>query len=264
MQKVRVIYSSTENDFYRGFSKIAKTSWERIGIIPTHIKINKNIINFDDKNLEFNFFDEVFLSKVIRLLIPYFYKDDICILSDIDIIPLNKSYFLTDENDLNNDFLVLRSNEIKNNQIPICWNKALGETWSKIFKINSEEDVVEKINLWYQNAKESDYLLTYYDQIMLFDFISDFKNKNQKKVFFLNDFDKNFLRLDRKNYQDSLKLIFLNRKFTDFHLPRPYESNKVIIELVANAYLSKSFVKKLSFRYTTIFYIIYLRIKNFW
>ena len=76
----------------------------------------------------------------------------------------------------------------------------------------------------------------------------------------LNDLDTKFRRLDRKNYTNTIRSIYRNDTFTDFHMPRPYGENKVLINLVVNHFLSKSF--NFFHKYLLLMYLLGLRISK--
>ena len=257
----RAIYSSNQNKDYSEFEIITKKTWNSINFLSTHIKVNRNIISLKEKNLflEFNFNDEAFLAKCIRLFIPYFFQKDFCYLSDIDIIPLNRDYFTNDIDFNSNNFYIFRANKIINSQIPICWNSAKGVVWSEIFNISSENKIVKTINNWHSESKNSSYLNTYYDQLMLNQYLKTYKEKFPKRIVYLDDEQKHFSRLDRKNYKNTSKMIISNHKFSDFHMPRPYSRYKLLINLIKNSYLSNKLFLRLIFRILSFFYILFIK-----
>lgn len=262
MNTKRAIYSSNQNKNYSEFEIITKKSWKSINFLSTHIRVNQNIIYLKENNLnlEFNFNDEAFLAKCIRLFIPYFFQKDFCYLSDIDLIPLNRDYFINYIDFNSNNFYIFRSNKIKNNQIPICWNAAKGVVWSEIFNINSENKIVQTINKWHSESKNSNYLNTYYDQLMLYQYLNSYKEKFPNRIIHLDDEQKNFSRIDRKNYKNTPKMIISNHKFSDFHMPRPYSKYKILINLIKNTYLTNRHFLRLMFRILSCFYILFIKI----
>ena len=86
-----------------------------------------------------------FTSQYIRLLYPALltgYKDGIMI-TDIDMIPLNKKYYIENIVTIpDNKFVYYRGNKgNKYNQIIMCYNIAKADTWGAIFNIKSIDDI---------------------------------------------------------------------------------------------------------------------------
>ncbi len=90
----RVILSSNESKEYLDFWPIVSLAWKKIGIEPTLIYTgvepitSKNFININVSNI-----DTAFLSQNVRLLAPSLFPKDVCIISDIDDMPLSQDYF---------------------------------------------------------------------------------------------------------------------------------------------------------------------------
>ena len=91
----KVILASNENKDYLEFWPLVSEAWERIGVEPVliytgndEINLNGHIINFHIKGI-----DSTFVAQNIRLLAPALFKDENCIISDIDSLPLSSKYF---------------------------------------------------------------------------------------------------------------------------------------------------------------------------
>ena len=143
----RVILASNENQNYLDFWPIVSEAWERLGVKPTliftgkeKIKLPGEVINFYVKDV-----DPVFVAQNIRILAPSLFPDENCITADIDDLPLSKKYFIKNVEDIpDHMFVVYRWGFITKTMIPICWTLAKGTTWSEIFNIKNENDIVKK------------------------------------------------------------------------------------------------------------------------
>ena len=73
----------------------SEKSWERLEVEPVlYIISDKTNEHSDAKYFHIPEVNPVFVSQTLRLLAPSLHKDDICIISDMDMIPLSKDYFV--------------------------------------------------------------------------------------------------------------------------------------------------------------------------
>ena len=90
-----------------------------------------------------------FTSQFIRLLYPAIldYENGI-LITDIDIVPMNRTYYTNNITKYeNNKFIYFRDIIPDGNQIAICYNVAINNTWSNIFNIKSLEDIKNRLKL---------------------------------------------------------------------------------------------------------------------
>jgi len=248
----KVIVSSNNDEKYLTFWPIIKKAWNAIGIEPlliftdknpTDICSNKDVVYFNTGEL-----NPGFVARNIRVLYPALFQNKVCLLSDIDMIPLDKNYFSNRIKDISNDdFLMFRNNLTTESQIPICWNAAKGKVWGDIFNVSNEQDINNLLYKWYEKSKVNKDDEWYNDQIMLKKYITSYE-KNNGKILKIDDTITEFRRLDRSNYSNALISIFKNERFTDFHMPTPYKKNRILIQLIYRHYLKdegKSILSKL-------------------
>ena len=99
MKIERVIISSTKHKNYIDFWPIVSKAWKNIGVKPTLIYTSNKKTSISEKedviSIHIDKINPVFTAQNIRLLAPVLFPDEVCILSDIDIMPLSKNYFLT-------------------------------------------------------------------------------------------------------------------------------------------------------------------------
>jgi len=176
----------------------------------------------------------VFLAQNLRLLIPALYPEDVCILSDIDMMPLSKKYFQDSISKLSEDkFVVYRSDATPDSMLPICWNAALGKTWGEIFSIKNMDDIDETLKKWYPKKYKPYKKNWYIDQIKLREYLNIFEKNNSGRVNYFIDDDLGFGRLNRDNLHDDFK-EYINQKkaYVDFHMPRSFLDNEELINQV--------------------------------
>ena len=236
-----VILSSNENQDYLGFWPIVSKAWKMMGIEPILIYTGKekvnldgNIIYFDPKN-----FNSSFVAQNIRLLYPSILKNKTVIISDIDSLPLSRKYYLDSvKNISSNSFVIYRPKACPPNMISIMWNAASSKTWNEVFKVDSEKEIYKKLKKWYSSSYSPQGKAWYTDQIQLRKNINKFSKKNFDRVIELDDDLIGFNRFNRtsleKNYKEMKKQ---NIKFSDFHMPKPYERNKDLIDEVLKIHI---------------------------
>lgn len=233
------------NKLYYNLYPYIKKAWNKMNIDTKLILISNFIPDilkeYSDDIILFKPIDNIhsaYIAQVIRILYPCLFINKNILISDIDIIPLNKNYFNNDyiKNISNEKFIVFRDVYIKTNMIAICYNLANSNVWKKIFKINNEIDIINKLKEWYNPEYDGkkNCLGWFTDQKILFKYL----HFNEKYVIYLNDKDLKFNRLDKRNKKyiiDNLNLIYNNIKsgyYTDFHIIRPYHKYTVIIKRI--------------------------------
>jgi hypothetical protein len=168
--------------------------------------------------------DDGLLSQLVRLYLPKFLNGN-CIVSDIDMIPLSKKYFIDDLKLFSDDdFLIMSSNHpqtISVKQYPMCYVVGNDKAFKELFTLDNDwVNFIKKIPLqgWFT------------DQIYLYDVVNNNKNINYKFPERMDGFVNN--RIDRSNWtydDDKVKKGY----YVDSHLLRPYnehikEINKLI------------------------------------
>ena len=181
-----------------------------------------------------------FQAQCIRLLYPCLltqYKG--IIISDMDIIPLNGDFFNNTIKDLNqkNTFCIYRDVISQHNQYPMCYCAASSDTWQNMFRVYIMNDIVTRLEEWYS---KNDYSISSassemwaQDQLQLYKYVSLSLFIDIKR--FTDDMTK-FTRLDRgdinfiSNNKSEIKKAIDSGKYCDFHLPRPYEEYKDLLD----------------------------------
>lgn len=113
-------------------------------------------------------------SQIVRLFLPNFLNGN-CLLSDIDMIPLSKKYFINNINSLSdNNFHILSSDHsecLANKEYPICYNLANNKLFVDVLKTNvSWNDFVFRLNDYNYGWST--------DQKYLYDMVNKYENQN--------------------------------------------------------------------------------------
>jgi hypothetical protein len=232
----RVILSSNESSEYFDFWPLVSLAWKKIGIQPTliytgpkKISDSENVINFHIPNI-----DSAFVSQNVRLLAPILFKDEICIISDIDDMPLSKDYFQKNIEIFPDDkFIIYRPDAVPENMISIMWNVAIGKTWGEIFNIKNLKDIETTLINWYPQNYKIRGENWYFDQIMLKNKIDLFDKRYPNRVVRLSDETTGFNRLNRSKLKRRFNSFYIEgSNYSDFHMPRPYRKYKKLINKV--------------------------------
>jgi len=246
MKVDRVILASNANPDYLDFWPIVSDAWNRLGVKPLLIYTGEQKINLPGEVMHFSIkdVDPVFVAQNIRILAPALFPQENCITADIDDLPLSKKYFIDNVADIpEHMFVVYRWGFITETMIPICWTLAKGITWSQIFNINNDKDIVKKIVDWYPLNYRKGHKNWYTDQLKLKKYVSKFDKKFKNKVIFFNDQTLHFNRIDR----DEIKSVIFNLEnkkveYTDYHMPIPYKQYKDVIEKIYNLSIQNGYI----------------------
>ena len=238
------------NPLYYDFFPLIKTYWKKkVGIdcililvandVPYSLREEADsIILFPPlKNIP-----TAFQAQCIRLLYPCLLSEfHGIIISDMDIIPLQSDFFVkTIENlDQNNTFCIYRDVISEYNQYPMCYCAASSETWRSLFNVHIINDIVLLLDKWYS---KDDYAISSassemwaQDQLQLFQYVKNNLSLDIKKF---TDEQTKFSRLDRADVdficknKNEIKKEIKNEKYSDFHLPRPYENFKELLDAI--------------------------------
>lgn len=245
-----VVTAVNENPLYLGFVPMFINAWKKcypfvsIKIILIMNEIPSQYSELKDYFILFRPIENIstaFTSQFIRLLYPCILNcEDGIVITDMDMIPMNTTYFIKPIENIGDDkFVYMRNVLLNERQISILYNIALPETWSDIFKIKSIEDI--------RNRLQEEYKMVSYvdghnksgwftDQRRLYKYVMDW-NKKTNKLVILQDKDTGFNRLNRgkKEVLDIKTEENIKKKvYVDYHCFRPYEKYKEINDNILN------------------------------
>lgn len=230
-----VIVSSDNNKLYLDFWPIVRDMWyDLVKIKPILVLISdRDFITENEKFIihelkSINDIDTGFQSQISRMYITKFYKNSICLTSDIDMIPLNRNYFINSVVDVDdNSIVILSSDAYNSNRYPLCYNVASGNTFNEILDLEcSFEDYCKRL-LEYKQGWDTDEL--YFSKC-----VNEFSYKDRivfKKRGWINGIAKS--RIDRCNWRYDINLL-KNNYYIDSHSLRPYFTYKKQIDQLIN------------------------------
>ena len=167
-------------------------------------------------------------AQTARIYFTKMFKNDVCLLSDIDIIPISKTFFNIEnilKNIKNEEFFHLNPTKREFGQFPMCYYVAEGNTYEKMFKNHTWEEFLNKIISYNFNVNRLGFTLPthlagkdlwFSDELFLYSEI----NNNKLKISLNNKIIMPNERLDREQLlsNDVEKL----NNYIDCHMPRPF------------------------------------------
>jgi hypothetical protein len=233
-----VIVSTDDNPQYSEFWPVVKNLWSNlVGIKPILVKISDTdeIIENDEciiHNLKkIDGVKTGLQSQIARMFVTKYYKDSVCLTSDIDMLPLSKKYFTSDIENLSNDSMVIFSSDAYKdvNRYPICYNAGKGSLFGEILKLDvSFEEYCNRL-LGFGWGWDTDEL--YFGKMVQ---LYPYQNKIIKlSRGWIDEVAKQ--RLDRIKWD--YNLINIKDRFIDSHSLRPYSTHKKEIDKIVNLVL---------------------------
>ena len=143
-----VIMSTDGNELYDDFWEINKSIWNNvIGVKPilviigdeNKIETNEDFIIICYKKVEG--VETSFQAQIARLYVTSLFLENTLLISDIDMIPLSKDYFINFADEVTeNQILIYTADAYGYNQqkrYPMCYNLAKGKTYHEILKFDT-------------------------------------------------------------------------------------------------------------------------------
>lgn len=232
----RVILSTNDNPLYIEFWPIVAPIWQAMGLRPTLALIGDEDCPIDTSLGDVFRFDpipnvpEAMQAQAIRLLLPTYFPDEGCLISDIDMLPICRSYFFDGADVCPEDaFLVYRDRvfdygfQYAFERYPICYIAANGSVFASLFQIGPDTDFSEILRKW--AAKDYGWNT---DEIILY---STLKNWERKGGLVVRLGHGDEPRLDRGSWKSDFSSIDYSF-YVDCHCPRPYSAYKESIDEV--------------------------------
>jgi len=225
-----VLIACNLNKNYYQYYPLCRLVWKHlVGLQPKLVLIADEIPPYlqpykDEIILfpQFNNINTVFLAQVIREYFPCVMTESKgIIMSDADMLPMSRRYFLDPIQDCPQDKLVLYRHDVCNDclEIPMCYVAGSCQAFRNVFKCETIDDIKREIQkLADQNEFDGQHGGKGWvvDQRNLFNLVQN--HEPQSDLFRLTDQDTGHLRLDRwHNPNDS---DVHAQMFTDYHMPR--------------------------------------------
>lgn len=187
-----------------------------------------------------------FIAQFIRLLFPCImpYNNGV-LITDMDILPMNASYYVNNIKDISDDkFVCFREPEkiSDKNMYCMCYNVATPAVWKQLFQINSPDQITDRIvcefkKIIYNGNHGGDGW--FHDQFYLSEKIENWCDYNTRFVL-LKDQETKFNRLDRGTcIMDNTTFENIkNYQYSDFHALRPFSKyryfNNIITQMLTS------------------------------
>lgn len=244
------IMSSDSNPLYLDFWPIVSKVWkEKFDIEP--------ILYYIDENHDIDITEE--FGKVIKLKpiedIPIYlqclwvrywsfsqYPNDVCILSDIDMIPLSRYYFIRQLENIEEEKYVHINPMYNEGILPSCYHICKGEKFKNILGLHETfEDSVRYIYELNEGTDPGGYLSGnnhwFSDERVSHKKIIEYKQKYPNEIIFITrNGGQNGHRIDRLNWKYDVNLL-KKEYYYDSHSIRPYSNYKSEIDNLINVIL---------------------------
>lgn len=235
----RVILATNDDPKYIAFWNIAAPLWKSMGYQPTLALIAKKDCFIDLSLGDVIRLDplpgisEALQTQVVRLFLPGLFPEDVCLISDIDMLPISRSYFAAGVAPYSEDqFVVYRDRAYADyeRRYPMCYVAAKGSVFGEIFQTHSLADIQERMIEWHRMDYGWDT-----DELMMYQTLMDWEKKGGNIVRLGHGV---FGRLDRASWGGNYEGIDLDG-YVDCHCPRPYFSYRQSIDQIAAAVLAQ-------------------------
>ncbi len=219
----RVILATDDHPNYIQFWPLVAQVWQNMGIRPTLALIGDQDVKVDTSFGDVIRFEPIldmptwFYAQNIRLLLPAYFPDDVCIISDIDMLPLKRSYFVDNmAKVVNPKALVVFRDHKSCTRYPMCYLAAKGSVFQDLFQLNRIADIPATITEWYNFNIGWET-----DEILFYQAVLHWPKANQDLVK-LGLGGSNRTRICRSNWNYNLAEL-KSGLYVDAHLPRPYD-----------------------------------------
>lgn len=233
----RVILSTDENPLYIQFWPVVAEAWKAMGVRPTLALISEHdcvdptigdVIRFDP----IPGFSTGMQAQVYRLFLPALFPEEGCVISDIDMVPISKEYFVDNAKLCpDSSFLIYRDAAIpaEYQEYPMCYIAAKGKIFGSIFRVADKIDFVDRLR---ECRTIHDAFNT--DQVVLFQWVNRWQMEGGQVVKLGHTVTQ---RLDRAWWNNWQPEEIENA--IDAHCPRPYSQYQNSIDLIVQEVLKK-------------------------
>ena len=234
LELTRVILATNNNPMYIEFWPVVAPIWQAMGLRPTLALISDENCMIDTSIGDVIRFDpipgisEALQAQTVRLLLPALFPDDVCIISDIDMLPISKSYFVDYAKPCPEDtFLVYRDTAWGPHakRYAMCYFAAKGSLFQSIFSLKTYKEIRPIIEEWNTLGLGWDT-----DEKVLYKIIQEWE-KNGGHVMRLGHSVMG--RIDRSSW--SIPEALDVRGYIDCHCPRPYSEYQDSIDYIVEA-----------------------------
>ena len=186
------------------------------------------------------------ITTYIRFLIPALMKySNGIMITDIDILPMNSSYYTQHIKDVQNDYFVNLRNWTDGLQYAACYYVGTAKIWGEVMEIKSVKDIYTRLyEVWHSHIhtipqhlkKNPRYKGWYIDQLDTYKQVTKW-NSYTNRFILKEDTKTGFNRLNRsKSFKLTPDIIhnIKEHKYTDYHCLRPFKEHEKINNQIYN------------------------------
>lgn len=228
------IMSSDDNPMYLDFWPVVSKLWHRLGITPILLYFGDTDLDSDEYGIVIKMPQREDLPLATcwaRYWLPSQRLADTFIITDIDMLPFSKWYFVDQlEQYDDNDYIHLNPCISTYSRLPSCYHVAKGSRFKQMLGLHDsfEESFNHLRKQYFEN--ESDYKATGHRQWCYDEFYSSQLILEDGSAILLNrDGGQSGHRIDRTNWVYKEKLM-RQEYYYDSHSLRPYVENKQEID----------------------------------
>jgi len=248
-----VLVACNENTKYLDFWPAVKESWWKVAHLPCiMIYVGDTLPKHLEKDPAVKFFKAIpgwptaTQAQCIRLLYPALLGgNDAVMISDMDMIPLQRAFFTHGFESFNSSqFVSLRGIDEGEQQVYMCYVGATPKVWGEMFNISNEQDITDRLTEWSQkypadgNHGGEGWCS---DQIELYERVKLWQNILPERIG-LKPWTAEIPRLCRSRPNEwvyfTSKLIkdIVDCKYVDFHMPPFDQFSCIIYRIIESAW----------------------------
>lgn len=246
----RVILTCNDDPAYLELWPLAARAWRDIvGVKPTLALVAQDEVNVDETIgdvIRFKPIDGVsttLQAQYIRLLLPCLFPDEVCIVGDIDLIPLQERFFTKYVKNIPEDcFVIYRNNYYwwSKPRIYVNYIAAKGSVFREIFGAETMADIMGVIHAWERLGKEWDDL-----EKLLYRYVTAWAKAHKHRIKKLGFGAENHKRISRKKNCKYHKKRLKKGKYIEFRCPLPYEEHRGTIDEILQRALYAAELRRL-------------------
>jgi len=226
MKLKTALTACNENPMYLDFWPQVHYAWTHLQVrpimvlvadrIPDHIEYPNDIVLF--KPLGPNI-STAWTAQVVRIFYPSLIETkDAVIISDIDMVPMNKDFFHNAIKNVRDDTFFCYRDVLRNeDMLPICYNAATQKTWQRMNLVSDIQQLRQAMIQLY-NTSEDRWTT---DQEELLRLVLEAQKLGMPFIGKQDDEDPKFYRLDRENKSLLSGAPYGAVPYSDFHMLRP-------------------------------------------
>lgn len=224
------IVSTDANPFYADFWKVVSEIWvKRFNIVPVLAFIGDDSFPIDNtygKVIRIKPIADIPIhlqAQIVRFWVPTLFQDEVSIISDIDMIPISRKYFVEQVRFISDEYYCHLNPCISTyGRLPACYHVAKGSLLKKLLDVDNDwEKFIRKVLSCPIVLKETNQLQEpwFADEIYSSAKVLEVNNSNILKLIERKN-GQNGYRIDRLNWKYH-KLLLSYDYYFDAHSIRP-------------------------------------------